>query len=76
MARYCTIPEIFGLREWYEKRFGDLCKAHDESYVIRHISRWQADWELFMGMVDRGYPVFGFLTWLFARTVGWFYWIT
>ena len=31
--RYCTIPEIFGVREWYEKNFGICCMAHDAEYA-------------------------------------------
>ena len=41
--RYCTIPSLFNLRNWFEKNFGDLCEQHDLDYVIRAGSRVEAD---------------------------------
>lgn len=30
--RLCTMPKIFGFRDWFESQYGDLCEVHDASY--------------------------------------------
>ncbi len=67
--RYCTIPAIFGLREWYKSRFNDLCMAHDYAYIARS-GKLKADYKLVKGMAKRGYPVVAVLTGVFVLTVG------
>lgn len=67
--RYCTIPQVFGLREWYDARFNDLCKEHDDAYIARS-GKLKADYKLVKGMVQRGYPVVASLTGIFVLTVG------
>ena len=31
--RYCTLPKIPWFRKWFEGKFGDLCKIHDDDYA-------------------------------------------
>jgi len=50
MSRKCTIPAIFGLREWFERKFGGLCAAHDDAYVKRDGLRIVADYRFAKGM--------------------------
>ena len=52
--RECTLPKIFGLRKWFENRFGDLCHAHDAAYVAR-TGKIKADLAFLKGMTQRGY---------------------
>lgn len=77
MARKCTIPAIFGLREWFESRFGDLCAAHDESYIAQEggeLARFRADYALAKGMWQRGYWWLALPTQVLLSTVGWYWW--
>ena len=39
----CSLPRLFGLKEWFDNRFGDLCDWHDERYVKRDCWKIQAD---------------------------------
>lgn len=72
--RYCTIPEIFGVRGWFEKRFGDLCDEHDKDYVEKTVSRKEADKKLYRGMKERGHPILAAATYYgFLRPFGWLY---
>ena len=79
MSRYCTVPNILGLRKWFEVRFSDLCKEHDERYVARDCTKWEADAALFKGMVGKGnrYIPIAIVTWIFCWTpIGIWYWYT
>lgn len=79
MARYCTLPAIFGLRDWFEQRFGELCREHDERYVARDVTKWEADASLFRGMVRRGkrYLPIAVAAWVFCWSpIGLWYWYT
>lgn len=73
--RTCTIPKIFGLRDWFENRFGDLCERHDFEYSNR-TGKWSADMRLVRGMWDRGYWWLAVPTFLFVNTIGIFYYYT
>lgn len=44
--RYCTVPEIFNLRKWFEKSFHHACQFHDKLYAAQRTSRLKADIEL------------------------------
>ncbi len=72
---HCTIPTLFHAREWFENKFGDLCKAHDEAYENR-TGKLKADYALLRGMNDRGYPSLAILTGIFLVTFGNFYYYT
>ena len=41
--RYCSVPDLFGFREWFESNFKDVCKEHDMHYVMKDITMIQAD---------------------------------
>ena len=56
--RYCTVPKIFGLREWFEGKFGDLCKVHDEDYAQGYLfggCKTCKDLKFVHGIAQRGY---------------------
>lgn len=74
MNRYCTIPKLFGLRHWWEVKFGVACKQHDHDYVHQRITRQRADCKYFAYMVNKGYPLLGIVTYFFLRALGWLYW--
>lgn len=74
MARKCTIPKIFGLREWFESRFGDLCEYHDLAYVERKGLRIVADYQFAKGMWMRGYRWLAVPSFLAVYMFGWLYW--
>jgi hypothetical protein len=73
--RHCTLPAIPWLRDWFEKKFGDLCQEHDHRYITRKC-KFCSDWKLCLGMARRGYPVLALLTYVLLNTVGWAYWFT
>lgn len=59
----CTVPDLFGLKGWWEARFSDLCVEHDDRYMLRDVSKWRADAAYLRALKDRGYwwlvpPVF------------------
>lgn len=74
MAR-CTIPSLFGLQNWFDKRFKDLCEQHDAAYVIR---TWRAkvegDFALAYGFALRGYALLGICAFIYVSTLGSVYW--
>lgn len=73
--RYCTIPALFNLRDWFEKKFGDLCAHHDWLYVEKFGTRVEADRQFREGMKTRGYPLLANVTYYgFLRPFGWLYW--
>jgi len=72
--RYCTVPAIFGFRDWFEGRFGDLCEQHDELYVWRKGTQHQADCGLASGIMQRGCPWLAVIVYIFCRMFGWLYW--
>jgi len=71
----CTVPSILGLQNWFDKRFKDLCEAHDRAYTIR---TWKAkvegDFALAYGFALRGYPVLGFCSLIYTSTLGSIFW--
>jgi hypothetical protein len=52
MRRYCSIPEMFNLRKWFEKNFSNACAMHDKLYEKRELSRLQCDIVLYKYMND------------------------
>lgn len=64
----CTVPKLFGMKDWFEKRFGDLCEAHDYWYVHRTMSKWEADKRLARGMWKRGYKTLSVITFIACQT--------
>lgn len=73
--RSCTIPKIFGLRRWFESKFGDLCEFHDYSYQLR-LGKTKADMAMLKGMYKRGYWYLVPPTFIFFNTFGFWYYYT
>ncbi len=40
----CSVPNIFGLKKWFDENFGDCCDWHDERYIARDCWKIQADY--------------------------------
>lgn len=74
MSRNCTIPKIFGLREWWEGRFGDLCALHDYDYDMKEVSRFEADAYYARGMWGKGYRSLAVVSFAGLTLFGWLYW--
>lgn len=75
MAR-CTILKWFGLQEWFDAHFLDLCLAHDDAYTKRiWREKVAADFILASGMAVRGYAALGFFTLLYVIILGTPYWM-
>ena len=71
-CRYCTIPKIPWFRDWFEDRFGDLCKIHDEEYSAaktRH-EKYESDFKFTKQIAQRGYLTLSILT-LMAVNMPW-----
>ena len=71
--RFCSFPNIFGLREKFEARYGDCCKLHDSRYANKDISRLDADVEFLVCMLKRGKPYKAILAYMAVRVFGWFH---
>jgi hypothetical protein len=75
MAR-CTILSLFGLQEWFDKRFLDLCVAHDEAYELRvWREKVTSDFILAAGFASRGYGWMGYLSLLYTGILGTPFWL-
>lgn len=81
--RYCTIPAIFGLREWFEHRHHEICKKHDEEYVatLNPFKKLWSDvkvitWLALDAFLSLGFfigalfvlPTLGTIYWVYKRT--------
>lgn len=71
----CTLPKFLPIYKRYERKFSDLCHAHDNAYMLRYKSKWEADMELARGIWQRGNRTIAVATWFFCSTVGWWYWL-
>lgn len=61
-SRYCTMPKIPWFRDWFEGKFGNLCKEHDENYAIGYRQggcKLCHDFKFCAGIAEKGY---GFLS--------------
>lgn len=52
--RYCTMPKVPWFRDWFEEKFGDLCKTHDEDYY-KGKCKLCSDIAFVKGIFSRGY---------------------
>lgn len=68
----CTLPKIPWFRDWYNEQFKDLCEKHDKAYRDR-IPRKDADIDLMIGVIQRGYVWIGIGTYIFVRIIGRFH---
>jgi hypothetical protein len=77
-SRKCTVPALFGLREWYEDRFSRICQVHDKEYLKvdrgYELNRLKVDTAFTIPMILRGYIMFGLATQLFVTLIGWVWW--
>lgn len=75
MAR-CTILSLFGLQDWFDRNFLDLCLAHDEAYLTREWrDKVSADFILAAGFASRGYGWIGYFSLLYTGILGTPFWL-
>ena len=72
---HCTIPKILNLKEWFEEKLGDVCKLHDEGYVLRS-GKWKSDSLMYRAMWKRGLWYLIPPTFLMFNTIGFWYYYT
>lgn len=72
----CSVPRLFGLRDWFENRFGHLCDRHDRDYMTKTVGKWKADMRFVRGMWALDYRALAVLSWLAFQTPwAWWLWI-
>tara|TARA_R100000742_G_C4224852_1_gene47716 strand:- start:341 stop:649 length:309 start_codon:yes stop_codon:yes gene_type:complete len=81
--RYGSIPEIFGLRDWYVRNFDNAFETHDYHYESVTLSRNKADKILLRDMKALiqyahtskrkrvGYYITAYAAYLMVRLFGW-----
>jgi hypothetical protein len=67
---HCTLPSVFGFKDWFNQRFADLCFMHDMMYETK-VNRKEADCWVASHIMLRGYPFLAFLTYISVRLIGW-----
>lgn len=72
---HCTLPTIFHVREWFERKFGDICELHDYAYQMR-VGKWSADKMFYKAIWERGPKILIIPTFLFFNTAGFWYYYT
>jgi len=55
-SRYCTLPNIPFFRDWFEGKFGELCKRHDLGYFTGDCKLCH-DKEFAVNIAKKGHPV-------------------
>jgi hypothetical protein len=72
----CSFIKWFGLKDWFDNRFRDLCDEHDTYYVKRI---WQdkvySDFHFCARMAARGYMTLAFFSFIFFCTIGTTFWL-
>ena len=67
------MPKLFGLREWFEKRYKACCKKHDERYYERTMPRKACDHEFLICMLRKTDGVVVPIgAYVFVRLFGWY----
>ena len=66
------MPKIPFFRDWYEKKFGDLCYVHDEQYktIKTKNDKHEVDYQFCASIAKRGYFILSVLT-LLAVNLPW-----
>jgi hypothetical protein len=74
----CSLPKVFGLKDWFDSRFNDCCEWHDERYVKRDCWKIQADYGVSLRIAKKGYRVVGVLSFIALTTnpVAYRMWLT
>lgn len=70
----CTLPKLFGIQDWFDRRFLEGCEQHDADYVAQGITRKQADCKMAAYIINRGYFWLGVIAYGYCRLFGWFFW--
>lgn len=65
----CTMPSIPCFRKWYNEQFKDLCEQHDYCYANQYPKK-DADIDLMIGIMQRGYVWLGIITYICVRSFG------
>jgi len=75
MAR-CTIPRIFGLQDWFDSKFLDLCVKHDEYYICGNpLKKFYSDFWIAWMLTKRGYWYIGVASLPYNLTGGTVFWV-
>ena len=72
---HCTLPTIFHIREWFERKFGDICELHDYAYTLQ-LGKWKADTMFYKAIWERGPKIAIIPMFLFFNTAGYLYYYT
>ena len=72
----CTVPKIFGIKKWFDKKFNDLCEQHDLLYSTRiwH-DKVVTDFSLSLEFARRGYHALAFAAIAYTTLLGIPYWL-
>lgn len=73
MAR-ATVPNWFGIRDWYEKTVPEAVQDHDDDYAKQVITRKHADCKIAAAVINKGYYWRGIAAYVYCRSLGWFLW--
>ena len=72
--RYCSLPWLpFGLREWFERNFGEFCAEHDAGYAEGGCKLCH-DATFLMRFIRRGCLLIGIVAFLLVAIFGWIRW--
>jgi len=72
----CSVPKLFGLQKWFDKKFGDICDEHDYLYLkFCPAIKTYSDFKLAWRFISRGYPLLGILGLIYCSTFGSVFWI-
>ena len=70
---HCTLPSVFHIREWFERKFGDVCEMHDHLYQMK-MGKWNADKMFYKAIWQRGPKIFIIPVFVLFNTLGiWYY---
>lgn len=76
----CSLPELLGVKKWFDDNFGDCCDWHDERYVARDCWKIQADYGVSVRIATKGIRFFplGVIVFvvLAVHPTAYFYWFT
>jgi len=73
--KYCTVPNIFCIGEWFERKYKISCMKHDNAYKTKIFSRKEADIDFLIDMIDRtGTVIIPVISYYLVRLFGQRYW--
>lgn len=72
----CTVPKLFGFRDWFESKFKALCDDHDALYLKRVWKiKWMADFLISAQIAERGYVALAIAAFIYNAVLGTPYWL-